>query len=614
MTYYDILGVPRTASKEEIKQAYRKLAQDYHPDKLAGIPPAVAKLAEEKFKDVQEAYEILSKHRAEYDNQLQAIASPSPTPPPAPKRKARSAAPCSPPPTPPGSQTKAQSAGPATAPSPSHSVPATKIRRKFLEWNIFTVLICFFWGIIITTEIVGVFVTPEKPKQTGPTVNQSSAINQSSPVPAILTYPEEAANPELPHYDKNGNRLIPEVVIIPRVKPNAKVGEVRIIQGYQYHFNGDYWVRGERSQSSAAQEKTADNKVVTPSSNELPSKSAEQFGGIVHNQLSNVSAEFGIVVQDAEGVLTGCMSVRQPLFGSGPLSGRVAGGDVSFVVTSAIGKITFVGRRYVDSISGTYRVERESSPIELGNFTLSKLTSEGAWGNYVPQSCPTDAEVHEHASKSNSLIPTPIPSPQEVEQAPPQNVVPVTGGVDVYYTDDWEKVNSSCSLLAGLPSHVQLRCGEISGSYSDWKSTPHFTSRILLDDAAMEKFNSKKLFAVSLTCEKKLEANGDLHCKNSSRKQAELNRPISPYLPPASPATPRYVALGRVSCYANQRVVVYTDETLTKTYSSLSPGEKIYKVGGMGESVGLTFSPLYFDTDPQRWMGRRDLEKLTCDK
>jgi curved DNA-binding protein CbpA len=90
MTYYDILGVPQSASTDEIKRAYRKLAQDFHPDKLAGIPPAVAKLAEEKFKDVQEAYEILTKHRAEYDNQLRAVGS---AVPPHPKEQARAAPP-----------------------------------------------------------------------------------------------------------------------------------------------------------------------------------------------------------------------------------------------------------------------------------------------------------------------------------------------------------------------------------------------------------------------------------------------------------------------------------------------------------------------------------------
>src|SRR5271154_6996128 len=98
MTYYDTLGVPQSASSDEIKKAYRKLAQDYHPDKLGGIPPAVAKLAEEKFKDVQEAYEILTKHRAEYDNQLQAVTPPPPTPPSQPK--ARTSTSHTPPPSP----------------------------------------------------------------------------------------------------------------------------------------------------------------------------------------------------------------------------------------------------------------------------------------------------------------------------------------------------------------------------------------------------------------------------------------------------------------------------------------------------------------------------------
>ncbi|MBN1521250.1 MAG: molecular chaperone DnaJ, partial [Candidatus Aureabacteria bacterium] len=62
--YYDILGVSRNASKEDIKKAYRKLAIQYHPDKNQGN-----KEAEEKFKEVSEAYEILSddRKRATYD-------------------------------------------------------------------------------------------------------------------------------------------------------------------------------------------------------------------------------------------------------------------------------------------------------------------------------------------------------------------------------------------------------------------------------------------------------------------------------------------------------------------------------------------------------------------
>ena len=54
--YYEVLGVAKTASKDEIKSAYRKLAKKYHPDnKETGD--------EAKFKEIQEAYDIL------YDDQ-----------------------------------------------------------------------------------------------------------------------------------------------------------------------------------------------------------------------------------------------------------------------------------------------------------------------------------------------------------------------------------------------------------------------------------------------------------------------------------------------------------------------------------------------------------------
>ncbi|OGN01795.1 MAG: hypothetical protein A3G51_02160 [Candidatus Yanofskybacteria bacterium RIFCSPLOWO2_12_FULL_43_11b] len=60
--YYNILGVQRNASEDEIKKAFRKLAHEHHPDKKTGN--------EAKFKEINEAYQILSdpKKRSNYDN------------------------------------------------------------------------------------------------------------------------------------------------------------------------------------------------------------------------------------------------------------------------------------------------------------------------------------------------------------------------------------------------------------------------------------------------------------------------------------------------------------------------------------------------------------------
>jgi molecular chaperone DnaJ len=64
--FYDILGVPKNASDEDIKKAYRKLAMKHHPDRNQGDD---AKKSEEKFKEAKEAYEMLSdpQKRAAYD-------------------------------------------------------------------------------------------------------------------------------------------------------------------------------------------------------------------------------------------------------------------------------------------------------------------------------------------------------------------------------------------------------------------------------------------------------------------------------------------------------------------------------------------------------------------
>src|SRR5665213_402060 len=71
--YYDILGVQKSATEDDIKKAFRKLAHKYHPDKGTGD--------EAKFKEVTEAYSVLSdeKRRREYDTYGQSFAGGAPS-------------------------------------------------------------------------------------------------------------------------------------------------------------------------------------------------------------------------------------------------------------------------------------------------------------------------------------------------------------------------------------------------------------------------------------------------------------------------------------------------------------------------------------------------------
>lgn len=67
--YYELLGVPKTATEQELKAAYKKKVMQYHPDRFATKPEAERKQAEETFKEINHAYDVLSDadKRANYD-------------------------------------------------------------------------------------------------------------------------------------------------------------------------------------------------------------------------------------------------------------------------------------------------------------------------------------------------------------------------------------------------------------------------------------------------------------------------------------------------------------------------------------------------------------------
>jgi len=71
-TYYTVLGIPETATQEEVKRAYRELIRQVHPDSVPNASAYWKRASEEKSKELNEAYRVLfnPSHRAAYDKQL----------------------------------------------------------------------------------------------------------------------------------------------------------------------------------------------------------------------------------------------------------------------------------------------------------------------------------------------------------------------------------------------------------------------------------------------------------------------------------------------------------------------------------------------------------------
>ncbi|KAA6457539.1 hypothetical protein DYQ86_22170 [Acidobacteria bacterium AB60] len=158
---------------------------------------------------------------------------------------------------------------------------------------------------------------------------------------------------------------------------------------------------------------------------------AGDYAGSVYNETAAVSANFAIKLQETGDTLSGSMTVKPPLYGSGSLEGSISGPNVAFTVTSSIGKITFVGVRSQQRIAGTYTVAQPGGGIEKGTFTLDR-TSEmnrppsGTFqGSPAPTTLPAIATPDVQVPKS---IPPPVtetvtmpPTRRVVEHSDPKN-------------------------------------------------------------------------------------------------------------------------------------------------------------------------------------------------
>jgi hypothetical protein len=454
MTYYDVLGIKKTASSETIKLAYRKLAKDFHPDKSAGVSPAVARLVQEKFLEIQEAYEVLTNHRAEYDAGLEQLDSPAYyTPTPQPPEAV-------PTPVPPPPRTKpsgvtmqcCQSCGEMRMTkfvafyrnvgmlfwrhtyTIMGNLCVSCVHKQFWKFEALDVVLGP-WG-MISAVVAPIYFIQNIFSYLAALYKLRGAERPDFPVTRTVA---PKATPKWVGWifiwalaafflwaffdglhPSKGSNATPVTATTPTTSANTPVAITAatwdqtdaikaLVKDKEFQcFDSDKKRKALVATDNTFTELSYTEQVnftlnfvpacsstsVIPTENIKQASFVEQqFGGIVHNQESNTSAEFGIIFQETGGVLSGCMGVKQPLFGSGPLSGHASDSEMSFAVTSAIGKITFVGGRTSDVISGTYKVEYGDRPTELGTFTLDKIKSNGP--DVDLRSCPTDAEVHQ---------------------------------------------------------------------------------------------------------------------------------------------------------------------------------------------------------------------------
>ncbi|MGH9764242.1 MAG: trypsin-like peptidase domain-containing protein, partial [Blastocatellia bacterium] len=154
-----------------------------------------------------------------------------------------------------------------------------------------------------------------------------------------------------------------------------------------------YWQQ-HLSMARKSQRQSPDNAEQTATRAESTRSLTGTFLGTVHNLTADLQATFGLFVEENRNTISGCMAVRKPLYGSGPLFGAVNGTVVQFDVPGPPW-IHFEGELSGDHISGTYRVQSSAGAVQDGEFVLDRADAKRLPPSFDPQKdCPTDVDIN----------------------------------------------------------------------------------------------------------------------------------------------------------------------------------------------------------------------------
>ena len=161
-TYYDLLGVPKSASQEDIKKAWHRLAHQYHPDKVPDRLSELKRDAEEKFKQLKEAYEVLSDpaKRKEYDAKLDEFEKQTNHQQSRPRSSAK--------------QQRQYHSSTSSVPPSASATPPPSGRKRYFRWRYILVALVVFGFVSLLNQL------PEKSVRPQPQEQQVSGVPKTS--------------------------------------------------------------------------------------------------------------------------------------------------------------------------------------------------------------------------------------------------------------------------------------------------------------------------------------------------------------------------------------------------------------------------------------------------